>query len=277
MTTPQTIPLVVLFALVIFAMVAKVFITLTGSALFSILDLVLCGLLSGCKCKKKDIEYDDGSPPYKKAIAPPLRGTEDGINGILSYNILENPELQKAFKITPGFASINKGISIVANFSADDALKAEAAYKYLMDESTRLQVERDTYGRPEPEETHEMTIEELVRKAIRMAKIDSMPHAISFTYGARVMEYVERFGRKLLQRSRKNIKDKACLARKLDREEYARLHPHDPNASGQVFMEGVAYPDGVGDVFASGDMLLELGGSIYGTKVSIDGGKVRRA
>ena len=276
MTTPQTIPLVILFALVLFALFVKVIVTLAGSALLSILDLFLCGLISSCKCKKKDIEDDDGSPPYKKAITPPLRGTEGGINGILSYNILENPELQKAFKISPGFASTNKGISIVANYSADDSLKAEAAFKYLMDEATRLQVERDTYGKPEPDDTYDMTIEDIARNAVRMAKIDTMPHAISFTYGARVMEYVERFGRKLLNRARNNIKNKARLVKKLEREDYDRLHPHDPNASGQVFMEGVPYPNGVGDVFASGDMLLEMGGSVYGTRVSLDGGKVRR-
>jgi hypothetical protein len=276
MTTPQTIPLVILFALVLFALFVKVIVTLAGSALLSILDLFLCGLISSCKCKKKDIEDDDGSPPYKKAITPPLRGTEGGINGILSYNILENPELQKAFKISPGFASTNKGISIVANYSADDSLKAEAAFKYLMDEATRLQVERDTYGKPEPDDTYDMTIEDIARNAVRMAKIDTMPHAISFTYGARVMEYVERFGRKLLNRARNNIKNKARLVKKLEREDYDRLHPHDPNASGQVFMEGVPYPNGVGDVFASGDMLLDMGGSVYGTRVSLDGGKVRR-
>ena len=275
MSTPQTIPLVILFALVLAALFLKVVITIAGSAFFQLVDLFLCGLLTRCSCKRKHIEDDDGSPPYKKAITPPLRGTEEGINGILSYNILENPDLQKAFKITPGFASTNKGISIVASFSADDALKAEAAFKYLMDEATKLQVERDTYGKPEPEPTEHLNVKDIVRAAVRMAKIETMPHAISFTYGMRVMEYVERFGRKLLSRARENIKAKARLAKRHEREEYERLHPHDPNASGQVYQEGVPYPSSVGDVFASGDLLLEMGGSMYGKKVSIGGGSVR--
>jgi hypothetical protein len=112
MTTPQTIPLVILFALVLFALFVKVIVTLAGSALLSILDLFLCGLISSCKCKKKDIEDDDASPPYKKAITPPLRGTEGGINGILSYNILENPELQKLIStLEQGYSSGEGGPS----------------------------------------------------------------------------------------------------------------------------------------------------------------------
>jgi hypothetical protein len=76
------------------------------------------------RCKKAKVS---NLPTYTAATSPALLGTPGGVNGVKSYNILENPELQIMFGISPAFAAANKGLASVASFSAEDAIKAAQA------------------------------------------------------------------------------------------------------------------------------------------------------
>jgi hypothetical protein len=51
---------------------------------------------------------------------------------------LENPSLQRTFGISPAFAAEHKGLSSVANFSAEDALAASRAQSELEEERADL-------------------------------------------------------------------------------------------------------------------------------------------
>jgi hypothetical protein len=125
LTTPQTIPLVILFAGVLGGLVLQFVLTSLGSLAYTLLDLLTCGAISRCKCCRGAHNVD--TPSYSDAISPKLYGTKGGITGVKSFNCLENPALQRTFGISPAFAAANKGLAAVAHFSAEDALAAAAA------------------------------------------------------------------------------------------------------------------------------------------------------
>ena len=123
LSTPQTIPLVILFAGVLAGLVVQFVLSTLGSIVYAVLDVLTCGRL-GAKCCRGSQSVE--TPSYSAAISKELYGTKGGITGVKSFNCLENPALQRTFGISPEFAASHKGLASVAHFSAEDALAASA-------------------------------------------------------------------------------------------------------------------------------------------------------
>jgi uncharacterized membrane protein YgcG len=124
LSTPQTVPLVVLFAFLVLFVVVRFVLYSLGRLAFLLLNLLLCGCLDTKRCKGP---LDVRTPPYSVAASDEFGGTRKGIMGVRSYSILDNPAMQRMFGISQEFAATHKGLASVAAFTADDALEAAEA------------------------------------------------------------------------------------------------------------------------------------------------------
>jgi len=120
MTQPQTIPLVILFVVVLAGFVLQLVFSTLGALALAFVSLLTCGRLGNqcCRDAKKEAE----TMTYSAAVSEQYYGTRGGITGVKSFNCLENPVLQRTFGISQAFAETHKGLAAVAHFSADDAL-----------------------------------------------------------------------------------------------------------------------------------------------------------
>lgn len=98
LVTPQTIPLVILFAGVLAGLVVQFILTALGSLAYSLLDVLTCGKLAKMSCCKGIHDVD--TPSYSEAISKgrygvPLKKTRNkdgtvtttgGITGVKSFN-----------------------------------------------------------------------------------------------------------------------------------------------------------------------------------------------
>jgi hypothetical protein len=98
LATPQTIPLVILFAGVLAGLVVQFILTALGSLAYSLLDVLTCGKLAKMRCCKGIHDVD--TPSYSEAISKgrygvPLKMTRNkdgtvtttgGITGVKSFN-----------------------------------------------------------------------------------------------------------------------------------------------------------------------------------------------
>ena len=218
LTTPQTLPLVVLFAGVLAGLVLQFVITVLGSLAWTLLDLLLCGNLARLPCCKfcaKDIEDVGEDEPdveklprkwaYSAASRSPFYGTKLGITGVRSFNCLENPTLQRMFTIPPDYWETNKGLASVANFGAEDALAAAKAENFLRKQQVAASLRRNAllaFGRLGDQDATFPVSAATLKKVARVPRDDSPRRE------DRVLAYAMRFMRLLHGHARAKIAER---------------------------------------------------------------------
>jgi hypothetical protein len=150
LSTPQAIPLVILFAVVLAGLVLHFVLTVLGSLAYAMLDFLVCGNMHKIRGLKS--EYDVDTPSYSAAISKELYGTPGGITGVKSYNCLESPSLQRTLGISAAFAAGHKSLAQVADFSSEDSLAASRALAEVDEEEHRFEDEDEREWTADEEE-----------------------------------------------------------------------------------------------------------------------------
>ena len=109
--------LVLLVLMVIVMLLRLVFVALRH-ALRTSLHLLTCGV---CDPPKDQDDVDTSTPLYSEACDPRQKDPTRRIQGITSYNILANPEIQAAFAIPASFAVDHKTLTDVALYRTNAA------------------------------------------------------------------------------------------------------------------------------------------------------------
>jgi hypothetical protein len=137
-TQVQSIPLLVLFAVVLGGLLLRIIFFIAGSLAYTALNIISCGKLRKVTCCRVSLE-DPGTEItlYTTATKPGIIGTQSGIVGIHSYNVLMSPQLQALFGIDSSFAETHKGLGSLASFSPEDAVAAARARRFLINELSK--------------------------------------------------------------------------------------------------------------------------------------------